>query len=117
MSRNSPKMLSRRPSLLAAATVALAGPAMAGDNQTPQPLTPGACIATGIKPPVSFNGSGGILKLPGSPKVQFDFWIGNDDTRCPAETRRSGRSLPKARAARNVGPQEASLSAWRLVSA
>jgi hypothetical protein len=43
---------------------------MAGDNQTPQPLTPGACRAAGIKPPVSFNGSGGILKLPGSPKVQ-----------------------------------------------
>jgi hypothetical protein len=64
-------MLSRSPSLLAAATVALfAGPAMAGDNQTPQPLTPGACRAAGIKPPVSFNGSGGILKLPGSPKVQ-----------------------------------------------
>jgi hypothetical protein len=66
---------------------------MAGDNQTPQPLTPGACIAAGIKPPVSFNGSGGVLKLPGSPKVQFDFWMTRDAPRKRVD--RAARSLKR----------------------
>ena len=64
MSRNSPKMLSRGRSH----SRPIARPAMAGDNQTPQPLTPGACIAAGIKPPVSFNGSGRRPQASRKPK-------------------------------------------------
>jgi hypothetical protein len=82
MSRKSLIVLSRSLSLLiAAAATLLAGQAVAG--KPTQPLTPGACLAAGIKPAVRFFGSG-VLNVP--PKVQFDFWIATDDTRCAARS-------------------------------
>jgi uncharacterized Zn-binding protein involved in type VI secretion len=73
MSRKSPIMISRSFFLLiAAATALFAGHAAAGNKPT-QPLTPAACLAAGIKPPVGFFGEGNSNTAP---NVQFHFLIG-----------------------------------------
>src|SRR5262249_52215504 len=68
-------VLSRSLSLLVAAATALfAGHAAAGNQPPTQPLTPAACVAAGIKPPVGFFAWGTGFAPP--PKVQFGFNIG-----------------------------------------
>jgi hypothetical protein len=83
MSRKSRITISGSLSLLAATATALfAEHAVAGNQSIQGPLTTGPCLATFSKPPVTIFGSG-AFKSP--PNVQFDFWIADADTKCPAK--------------------------------
>ena len=84
MSGKSPITFSRSLFMLAAAAATLIAGHAAGGNKPPQPLTPAACVAAGIKPLVGFYG-GGTFQSP--PKVKFHFLIGDMDWRCPSHER------------------------------
>jgi hypothetical protein len=83
MSGKSPITLSRSLFPLAAAAATLIAGQAAGGNKPTQPLTPGACVAAGIKPLVGIV-SAGSFQSPSTSNVKFQFLVYDWDWRCRA---------------------------------